>query len=181
MKDQSADNINHRFLVELCEATDGNADIQVSTPEIGDHIGIDKEAASQAAEYLIGSGYVEVRTLSGGIGITSEGISRARELGANLSSDADRPRLNTDPIVNETGRQAVDQTLETVKCQAGQLGLAYDKLSELVADLNTIDAQMLSPYPKTDIIRNAFLSLLDILKGAKANDGIQSIKDLLGL
>jgi hypothetical protein len=181
MRHDETDDINHRFLIKLCETTDGNSDIQVSTPDIGVQMGLDKGAAGQAAENLIGSGYVEIRTLSGGIGITPEGVRKARKLGANLSSENDKPRLNKEPVVDETGRQAVDGTLDAIKSQAGHLGLAYDKLDELLADLKTIDAQMLSPFPKTDIIRHTFLSIRGILNGPQAKDCGLKIDDLLDL
>jgi hypothetical protein len=175
------DEMSQRFLVGLCEATDGNSDIQQSTTDIGAQMDIDRATASQAAEYLIGLGYVEIRTLSGGIGITKEGVSKAREWGAKLSTDASTPRLNADPVVNETGRQAVEITLDAVKTKAGHLGLDYEKLSELVADLRTIEAQMSSPFPKSEIIRQAFLSIKEILNTTDATECVVSINDLLGL
>ena len=58
----------------------------------------------------------------------------------------------------------IADTIEDDKSMAAESGLAFDHLSELVADLHTLDAQMASPRPKTGIIRETLLSIQSVLE-----------------
>ena len=66
------------------------------------------------------------------------------------------------------------------KIQAGKLGLDFDALSALMADLKTIDAQLGSSKPKTTIIRECLRSLKGILEESSENEILVKIRGLLG-
>jgi hypothetical protein len=60
------------------------------------------------------------------------------------------------------------------------LGLDFDGLSELMADLKTIDAQLGSSRPKTGIIRECLRSIKAVLEGIGNGDSLVKIRALLG-
>jgi hypothetical protein len=75
------------FLVELYHRTQGDASVEVSMFDIGESLGLDRRLSLRTAEELIGTGLVEIKTLSGIIGITTEGVTEARQLGASLKNE----------------------------------------------------------------------------------------------
>jgi hypothetical protein len=75
------------FLVELYHRTQGDASVKVSMFDIGESLGLDRKLSLRTAEELIGTGLVEIKTLSGIIGITTEGVTEARQLGASLKNE----------------------------------------------------------------------------------------------
>ena len=69
-----------------------------------------------------------------------------------------------DTVIDANARQAVEQITTAVKDRVGALGLAFELLSEVMADLKSIDAQLESPKPKTAIVRECFRSLKTALE-----------------
>jgi hypothetical protein len=69
-----------------------------------------------------------------------------------------------------TGKNACDTMVANIKSRATKLGLDFDAMAEMMADLKTIDAQLSSPKPKTGIIRESFRSVQAILKTAGDNE-----------
>ena len=58
------------LLLQFYRESGGDPSVQISMYEAGASLGLDREAASRATEDLIGWEMVELRTLSGGIGIS---------------------------------------------------------------------------------------------------------------
>jgi hypothetical protein len=75
------------FLVELYHRTQGDASVKVSMFDIGESLGLDRKLSLRTAEELIGTGLVEIKTLSGIIGITTDGVTEAQQLGAFLQDN----------------------------------------------------------------------------------------------
>ena len=75
------------FLVELYHRTQGDASVKVSMFDIGESLGLDRTLSLRTAEELIGTGLVEIKTLSGIIGITTDGVTEAQQLGAFLQDN----------------------------------------------------------------------------------------------
>ena len=181
MKSDEIDAAGQQFLIQLYEQTQGDPTAQVSMYDIGDQLGLEREAASSVAQKLIGSMLVEIKSLSGGIGISADGSQMVRKLTEPaLSAGDELAALDNSPLINPTGKQAVEQIVSDLKNQAGSLGQDFDTLSELMADLKTIDAQMESPRPKTAIIRECFLSVLSVLKNVGDNETVDRIHTLVG-
>jgi hypothetical protein len=142
------------FLLQIYNSTKGDTSVQVSMYDIGAALDLDRDASSKLAEELIGWELVEIRTLSGGIGICAGAIAEIEESGiADSHAQETIGTLGSEPIIDEVARRAVERISEDIKEQAGSLGLNFDLLSELMADLKTIDAQLDSPRAKTAIIR----------------------------
>ena len=181
MKFDEIDAAGQQFLIQLYEQTQGDPTAQVSMYDIGDQLGLERDAASSVAQKLIGCMLAEIKSLSGVIGISADGSQMARKLTEpELPTGEEFAALDDSPLLDPTGKQAVEKMVFELKNQAGSLGQDFDTLSELMADLKTIDAQMESSRPKTAIIRECFLSILSVFKNTGDNDTADRIRTLVG-
>ncbi len=181
MSSDELDDSSRQFLIELFEDTSGDTATQVSMYDVGEGLGMDRDTSARVAETLIGLQLVEIRTLSGGIGISPEGAAEVKGLMGGAAPMGESPGKLSDQLIMDAGNcQAVEHVTDALKNQTGTLGLDFDRLSELMADLKTIDAQLGSSRPKTAIIRECLRSITDVL-GRVANSDIQvKVKALLG-
>jgi hypothetical protein len=181
MSNSELDETGQQFLVQLFDQTSGDSSAQVSMYDVGDGLGLDRDTSSRVAEALIGLQLVEIRTLSGGIGISTEGANEARRLTGGVSyADGSPGKLTDQPVMDPVSCRGVEQAAGELKSQTGNLGLDYDGLSELMADLKTIDAQLGSSRPKTAIIRECLRSIEGVLEGLGNSDSLVKIRTLLG-
>ncbi|MGD9281707.1 MAG: hypothetical protein PVJ54_01900 [Desulfobacterales bacterium] len=181
MSSSELDETGRQFLIQLFEQTGGDPSAQVSMYDVGKGLGLDRDSSSRAAETLIGLQLVEIRTLSGGIGISTESADEVKRLtGVAIPADSAPNTLTDKPVMDSVSCKSVEQTAGELKNQAGNLGLDFDRLSELMADLKTIDAQLGSSRPKTAIIRECLCSLKEILEGATEAEVLLKVNVLLG-
>ena len=170
-----------RFLLELYEKIQGMTAGSTSMYEIGSGMGLEKDEARQIAENLMSEGLIEIRTLSGGIAITEDGIAAAEGLGADKGNEIDaKARLTDGPILDGPGREAVEAVSAFLKVNVADLEPGFDPLAEFIADLRTVDAQLASPRPKTAVIRCCFESVREILKAKGGETGLARVSRLLG-
>jgi hypothetical protein len=175
------DDAGRDFLLQIYQKTNGNTTAQVSMYDIGEKLGLERESASRVAEDLIANQLVEIRTLSGGIGISDAGVQEIQTMtGMQLSGDNQITPLGTEKILDQNGSQAVRQVVDDLKDQAGNLGLDFDTLGELMADINTVSAQLASSRPKIAIIKECLRSLLGVAERANDNESLARISVLLG-
>ena len=180
MTELEVDETGRQFLMQLFEQTRGDSSVQVSMYDIGAMVGLERDAASRVAEELMGEQLVEIRTLSGGIGISAAGSEIVQRIAGPSSGSGEIVKLGDEPLINSAGRQAVERIVAEIKDQVGTLGLGFDALTELMADLKTIDAQLDSPRPKTAIIRQCFVSIGGVLKMKPDSKLNGSVNGLLG-
>lgn len=168
-----------QFLTRLFEQAGGQTSRQLSMYEIGKGLGWEREAASGTAQDLMAAGLVEIRTLSGGIGLSAAGVEAVQAaLGPGNPATA-LPRLGTGRILEPAAGQTVAQVCDGIKAQAGGLGLDFDSLAELVADLKTVADQLGSPRPKTAVVRESLRSIEGVLKRFAGNKSLAEIRALL--
>jgi hypothetical protein len=180
MNQNNLDESGKQFLLQLFKASNGDVSAKVSMYEIGDTLGMDRGQANFITTELVGFDYVEIRTLSGGIGITDQGLDAARNLGAEGDKREKTPQLGSEPILDGVSKNACDTMVANIKSRATKLGLDFDPMAEMMADLKTIDAQLSSPKPKTVIIRESFRSVQAILKTAGDKEIADRIQELIG-
>jgi hypothetical protein len=181
MTNSELDERSRQFLVQLFERTQGDPSAQASMYAVGESLGMERDTSCRVAETLIGLQLVEIRTLSGGIGISPDGIAEVKGLLADTDLPGQSPgKLSDRPIMDPVGCRAVQQIVAEIKNQAGSIGLNFDQLSALTADLKTIEAQLGSSRPKTAIIRECLRSLKDTLEGSAASAIRARISGLLG-
>ena len=168
------------LLLHLYRETGADPAVQVSLYETGAALGLDRDAASRATEDLIGWELVELRTLSGGIGISEKAIGEIEASGLAGDSTSDCVAAFGKTVhIDDDARRVVEQITAAVKTRAGSIGLDFDRLSEVLADLKTIDAQLDSPLPKTTIVRECFRSLKSALETVETDETVMQINRLL--
>jgi hypothetical protein len=181
MANSGIDEQGRQFLIQLFEQTNGDPSAQASMYAVGESLGMDRDTSCRVAETLMGLQLVEIRTLSGGIAICPDGAEEVKGLMGGTTPTATAPgKLSDQPIMDQIDCQAVQQVAEKIKSQTGRLGLDFDGLSALMADLKTIDAQLGSSRPKTAIIRECLCSLKEILGDSAESGIILNIRGLLG-
>ena len=158
------DDLGNRFLQVLFDQTGGDAAQAASMYHIGEMLDLDKTASVRTAEMLMGEALVEIRSLSGGIGLTTEGIDAVRALSGAARSDTGQQKLCRSVVLDTESIRWVEQALAELKANIGRLTDAYDPLTELIADLKTLDAQLMSPRPKTAVVREVLRSVREQLK-----------------
>lgn len=158
------------YLLELFRLTDGDPAVQVSMFDVGAAMGMEKSDAGKLAEELIGQGWAEVRTLSGGIGITAQGIEAALSAGAQGASATEDLKLGSGPILDDEGLHCLEIMLTAIKSNLAAIEPEYTRMEELVIDVKTIEVQLLSPRPKTAVLREILHSLQMNFAQAKAGD-----------
>lgn len=170
-----------QFLLKLHEATRGDLGVQVSMHQIGAMIGLGRPDVDRVTSELMGWQLVEIRTLSGGIGITDEGVQTARKLGAgDAESGPEGTRLGQAPILNGEIRKCCEDLAARLKAGSDGFRLPFDAMSEFVADINTISAQLASPRPMTAVFRESFRGISELLKKSGAADKASEIDRFLG-
>jgi len=147
------------YLYKLNEMTNGDPAAQVSMHEVGDALGIENDEASQMAEILFMGGQAELKTLSGGIGITAMGMKALGVTPAPALGDKTQA-LGNEVVLSDRDRETVETILAEVKSVLASKKAAYQLLETLVMDIKTIEVQMLSPAPKTAVVREVLSSIV---------------------
>lgn len=167
------------FLMELHRVTAGDMSAKASMHAVGAAIGMDKVHAGKVAEELIGKGWVEVKTLSGGIGITAEGLEAAVAAGAISPAGSD-PVLGSGPLLDAADRQVVTALLEQIRTAVADLRSDYPALEEMVLDIKTLEVHLLSPKAKTSVTRAVLEGLQNALSKAGGKEIAARVKRTMG-
>ena len=152
------------FLSELYRAVGSDTSAQAAMQDIGRSIGLEEDEAGQIAQDLCIKGLAELKTLSGGIGITVQGLEALNITPPPGSGTASGPSLGSAPILDTDRADGVVEMLATIKKEMADIKSPYDAVETLVIDIKTIEVQMLSPEPKTKIIKEGFCSLLQTIQ-----------------
>jgi hypothetical protein len=179
MTSDDMDPTARQFLQSLFERTEGQTSRQISMYELGAELGLDREAAARAAQDLMAAGLVEIRTLSGGVAISAAGAAAVQSARGSGDRATAAPRLGNHRIMDPAACQAVERVCDEIKSQAGRLGLDFDTLTEVLADLKTIAHQLGSSRPKTAIVREALRSLEGALKPFAGNPSLTAVRALI--
>jgi hypothetical protein len=147
------------YLIELYNQTEGNQEKQVSMHDVGSALGMDKNQAGALGQDLVVEGLVDLRTLAGGISITSQGLEMLQVGGYITVSVKDSFQLSGGPVINEIDRQAIEKMIEKIKQAVTQKIAQFQDLEEIIIDLKTLEVHLLSPKPKTSIVRAILSSL----------------------
>lgn len=168
------------YLNELYTATSGEPDARVSMYDIGTPLGLEPDEAADLAQTLCIQGWAELKTLSGGIGITTEGL---KQLNVDIPRDAGSQvaTLGTGPCLEEDGKEAAVNMLNTIKTTIAASELPYPVLEEMVIDIKTIEIQMVSPRPKTSVLKEAFRSLADNAEAQSLTSVAEDIRALIAV
>jgi hypothetical protein len=181
MSSKDLDEQQIQFLRRLHEHSGGEASAQASMYAIGESLGLPREAVENLAEGLMGCQLIEIRTLSGGIGWTAEGLEAMDALlGPERPEGKAAYRLGEAPVLDPAGDEAVQRAVAGLKGGIARMDLEFGQLSEAMADLKSIDAQLQSPRPKTAVIRACLQSLYELLQPVSEADTLRPVAELLG-
>jgi hypothetical protein len=178
MKETSLSQSEREFLLQLYQETNGDQSRQIESAVIGTSLGLDRLSSRKISEELMGHGFVAVKTLSGGIGITTEGLAEAMRLGSGAQTA--QPILGKAPVIDVEECKKVGKALSDIKNCIDQSRLDYDAMAQVVIDMKTMEVQLLSPKPKTGIIKECLLSMSGVLKLAGRSECVNLIKGLTG-
>jgi len=172
---------NTTYLAELYKQTTGDTEAKVSMLDVGAAIGFEEAEARTTAEELMILGLAELKTLSGGIGITNQGLE---ELGITVTPPAgntgnDILQLGQELALNEEGQQAIEAVITELKTELTRSKSDYQLLEENIIDIKTIEVQLLSPTPKTAIIREVLRSLAAGISPAENSELSRKLETLL--
>ncbi len=157
------------FLSELYAATNGDTQSQASMYDIGDRLGLEKDLAGEIAQTLCIKGFAELKTLSGGIGITVQGMKELN-MAPGPADGLAALTLGNGPVLDDDALSTVNHMTDEIKKTFDTAGRPYPKMEEIIIDMKTIEVQLLSPRPKTDIIREIFRSIHLALKDGENNE-----------
>ncbi|CCK82205.1 hypothetical protein [Desulfobacula toluolica] len=158
------------YLFELYTVTQGDPKAQVSMYDVGATLGLEKTDAGAMAEDLFIRGFAELKTLSGGIGITVQGLEELDVQPDPVICNDDSLVLGKSTVLENKGQKAVEKILQDIKASLVQTSPPYEKLEEIVMDIKTIEIQMLSPRPKTAVIREVLRSLHQSISASGTED-----------
>ena len=166
------------YLYELFSQTRGDTRAQVSMYEIGTPLGLEKAAAGSLAESLFIQGLAELKTLSGGIGITVQGLDALGKAPVEPSGGAAKT-LGKGPVLDSADTDLVTALLAEIKTEAAAGKKSYPQLEEIVMDIKTMEIQMLSPKPKTGIVREIFKSLHQTIEKRELSSLAEKLKTVV--
>lgn len=166
------------YLNQLCTLAQGDPGTQVSMYDIGAALGLDKSAAGILAESLFIQDLAELKTLSGGIAITANGL-KALGKSSPSSSPNQLLSLGRDPVLDSEKKEMVTGLLTEIKKVLENENKPYEWMEEVVMDIKSMEVQLLSPKPKTGIVREIFNSLHQNLKQSAADAVNQKLSAVL--
>ncbi len=163
------DSSKQAFLQELYNRAKGDFEVQISMYDIGTDLGLEKNEVNAFAQDLFIEDLAEMKTLSGGMGITLNGLET---LGINIPSKNGTQsfRLSSGPVLDNQDKKVIHKLLNKTRADLDSRALSFDIMEEIVIDLKTIEVQMLSPNPKTQIIKETFKSINQNFKDHASQD-----------
>lgn len=169
------------YLHELYTKSEGDTNSEVSMYDVGAALGLEKSDAGTIAEDLMVEGWVELKTLAGGISITSEGLNALNVEDPSSGRNSSIIRLDSDLVLGDQSRSAVAVIVEEIKNELTGSSAGYLQLEEIIIDIKTIEIQMLSPKPKTSVIREVLRSLETSLLAIGSEEISRDIHAMIGI
>ncbi len=167
------------FLEELHRQTMGNLDLQASMYEVGAALGLAKAEAGSLAEELMVSGLIELRTLSGGISITNEGLASLGITAPPPASAEGELRFSGGQVADKADRELLSQLITSMQSSLIGAKIDYAQLEEIVIDLKTIEVQLLSPTPKIAVFRELLRSLHSAFQRLEQKSVVSKLENLI--
>ena len=165
------------FLTELYTQTGGDLDAQASMQDIATALGIDDGQAGSITESLYIQGLAEMKSLSGGMGITVQGLKAI-----DIRPPAGSPGFYSLPDKKVLEKEDIDHivnALNDIKKGATRLSDDHDDLEQYVLDMKCIEFHLASPKPKTEIIRQLMKSMNEVFDKNKIQQVSDSITALI--
>ena len=169
--DQNNPELN-AYLNQVKDMTGADPAQQVSMYDAGEALGLDRSQAEEMAQALFIEEYAELKTLSGGIGITESGLKVLGVSPPRSTTGNANDTISREYVMTEEDKQVLDRLLEEVKSAIAGRPADYTLLDTVVTDIKTIELHMLSPEPKTGVIRALIDSIRHSFSGQTVHDDL---------
>ena len=168
------------FLTELRNITGNDTGVQVSMYEVGAVLGLERDKAAMVAEDLIVDGFAELVNLSGSISITAAGLEQFGDVmdAADISEEVFT--LGRERSLDDDSCRRVSEVISHYRSTVEKTSLTYEILEEIVLDIKTLEVQLLSPTPKTLIVREILKVLAEHALSGKMKALHDEIRAILG-
>ncbi len=168
------------YLLELYQQSEGNIETTVSMYGVGTAIGLEKAAAGSMAEDLMVQGFIELRTLAGGISITIDGLKKLGKPAPAPVDDNDQEVLSKEVITDDADNRIAHNLANELKELITSADMAFDTVEEIVMDIKTIELHLMSARPKNAVIRELFRSIMNLLLAHKVEQYAEKIAVTIG-
>jgi len=155
-----------RFLAELGRRVNGDPAQNVDMWAVGQDLNLDRGDTESTATQLMGQGYLEVRTLSGAVGLTAAGVER-------LASLADMP-----PARDDSG-PSWPEIVARLEAAGRDLGLVAAARSDFLADVGCLKLQLAKERPLPGVLAACAESLRQALAPFQGRDQADELLDQL--
>ncbi|MBU0515776.1 MAG: hypothetical protein KJ621_13490 [Proteobacteria bacterium] len=139
-----------RFLAELGRRVNGDPARNVDMWAVGEGLNLDRGDTESTATRLMGQGYLEVRTLSGAVGLTAAGVERLTSLAA------------VSPAKDDTG-PSWPEVVARLEAAGRDLGFEATARSDFLADLGCLKLQLAKDRPHPGVLSACAESLRQAL------------------
>lgn len=195
----------YKFLKKLYELTGGDELDFQEIDDLGSDLGFEGDMTEKVAQYLNGEGLIKFVAIGGTICITHWGVVAIEKSVAEPEKPTEYfPSVNIISIekmsnsqiqqaslggtqivtIEESKFDQVKEVIRSLNDSLEEIALGEKQKSDIKAEIQTIDAQMLSSKPKGTIITECLSSVRKILEGATSSaltsEIINKIVALLG-
>lgn len=182
-----------QFLHKLYELSGGDESRSFLLFEISEKLGFAEDLAEKIGQYLKGEGLIRYKEFDQGNGIvhiTHRGVIEIEK----ALSNPDKPTNYFPPVniisvgqminsqiqqaspgasqvvsISESKYEDLKEIIKMLKDSVDKLQLQPQQLKEMQVEIDTIELQLTSPKPKTNIINECFNSTIRILEGVASN------------
>lgn len=192
------------ILCYLFDQRQDDASSQLSVSSVAEALNYDEGSTSLIVEDLMDSDLIESDEKNGHVSLTALGLDVVTRYRKNYnrvpadtaSSDVRDEAMSmvlpgvVDILLPETHsvvKATFPAVADTLRADAPNLGLSDDQLAELEADIHTVEIQLASPRPKTQVLVQCYRAIELTLNeadtnagnGNKINELIRSVKSLM--
>lgn len=178
-----------RLLHALYDITDGNLHKWLPLFDVGGHIGLSREETLLAGDYLKGEGLLEYRATGPTVGLTHHGVKEVEDalehpdrptqhflplnvinVGTMIGSSILQAGNHSSQAATVTDYNATDlrHMMTAIRAAVADPKVPKETKAEVLADVGTIEHQLDSPKPKSNIINEAIKSIRNVLEGISA-------------
>lgn len=163
------------FLQELYRTSGGELEAQISMYQLGDSLGLSKSEVSALSEDLIIDGYVELRSLSGAVSITEEGLA-ALGIASENDLTTTLPQLSGENILTDDDRRLLAEIIVRIQQCTFSANTTLAQLEDLLIDLKTLELQLQAAQPSSTITVAVVTSITDRLSALQNSDAASSLR-----
>ena len=168
------------FLYKLYTFTGADTDAQASMYDVGIALGLEREESGSMAENLFIEEFAELKTLSGGIGITAKGLKALDIKIASSDNKGSTYVLSSNRIMDQHDFEATSQIIESIKQTVSSLDLSYDNVEQFIMDIKCLELHLVSNNPKTSVVKALLRELSQSLDNEKSEQIASDILVLTG-